>query len=305
MKRIFLSIAACLFFAAAMVLPKTAEASHEMGADLTYQCINACTIRVYLRAYRYCPGASGIGNNITFTSQTPGCGQPQALGNWSTQVTTEVTPVCPGFVTGCQQVGAPIGGVQEYFWYRDYNICNVPNCIFTISWSDCCRNPNITGLNNASSQGIAISATTLNTNITPCNSSPQFANPPVPYICQGQPFTFNQGASDPEGDSLSYSLGPCYQTAPNTQVVYAPGYSQNAPLGPSWNVTINPVTGDVTVIPQPGNMVVGVMCVYVGEWRNGILINTIVRDIQMTVINCPNTSCTSRAKRVRSRSRVS
>ena len=288
MKRILLSIIAILFFAAAMVLPKTAEASHEMGADMTYQCINACTIRVYLRAYRYCPGSNFISNNVAFTAQTPGCGQPLAIGGWSAQVTTEVTPVCPSVPTGCTQPGAAIGGVQEFFWYRDYNICNVPNCIFTMSFSDCCRNPNITSLANASGQGIAIGATTLNTNITPCNSSPQFSNPPVPYICQGQAFTFNQGASDPEGDSLSYSLGPCYQTAPNTQVSYAPGFNQNAPLGPSWNVTINSVTGDVTCLPTPGNLVTAVLCVYVGEWRNHVLINTIVRDIQMTVISCPN-----------------
>lgn len=103
-------------------------------------------------------------------------------------------------------------------------------------------------------QQIATNATTLNTNITPCNSSPQFSNPPVPYICQGQPYTFNQGAFDPENDSLSYSLGPCYNTLPNTLVTYAAGFSQNAPLGSSWNVSINPTTGDITVVPQPGNI---------------------------------------------------
>jgi gliding motility-associated-like protein len=288
-----LSITACLFFAAAMVLPKTAEASHNMGADLTYQCINACTIRVYLRAYRYCPGITILSNTIAFTSQTPGCGQPQAIGGWSTLQVTEVTPVCPGLPTGCTVPGASVPGVEEYFWYRDFNICNVPNCIFTISWSDCCRNPTITSLVNAGGQGIAISATTLNTNIVPCNSSPQFSNPPVPYICQGQPFTFNQGAYDPEGDSLSYNIGPCYQNPPAQPVNYAVGYSQSAPLGPSWNVQMNPLTGDVTVLPQPGNQVTGVICVYVGEWRNGVLINTIVRDIQMTVIPCPNNTLPS------------
>ena len=126
MKRILLSLTACLFLAAALVLPKTAKASHEMGADLTYECINACTIRVHLRAYRYCPGSNFIGNTISFTSQTPGCGQPQPIGAVSAQVTTEVTPVCPGFPTQCTTPGAAIGGVQEFYWYRDYNICNVP-----------------------------------------------------------------------------------------------------------------------------------------------------------------------------------
>ena len=85
---------------------------------------------------------------------------------------------------------------------------------------------------------------------------------------------------------MVYSLGPCYNSG-TTQVTYAPGYSLAAPLGPSWNITINSATGDIVVTPTPGNVVVGVFCVYVQEYRNGVLINTIVRDIQMTVLNCP------------------
>ncbi|MBL0016894.1 MAG: PKD domain-containing protein [Bacteroidetes bacterium] len=289
MKRISVFFIACFaLIASTFVAPQQAKATHLMGVDLVYQCLNNCTIRVLLRAYRDCTGSNFIGTNVNFVAQTPGCGQPQALGGWSAQVTTEVTPVCPGAPTRCTNPGAAINGVEEFFWYRDYNICNVPNCIFTITWTECCRNPTITSLNNPGGQQIATNATTLNTNITPCNSSPQFSNPPVPYICQGQPYTFNQGAFDPENDSLSYSLGPCYNTLPNTLVTYAAGFSQNAPLGSSWNVSINPTTGDITVVPQPGNILTAVLCVYVGEWRNGVLINTIVRDIQMTVIPCPN-----------------
>lgn len=272
MKRISVFFIACFaLIASTFVAPQQAKATHLMGVDLVYQCLNNCTIRVLLRAYRDCTGSNFIGTNVNFVAQTPGCGQPQALGGWSAQVTTEVTPVCPGAPTRCTNPGAAINGVEEFFWYRDYNICNVPNCIFTITWTECCRNPTITSLNNPGGQQIATNATTLNTNITPCNSSPQFSNPPVPYICQGQPYTFNQGAFDPEGDSLSYSLGPCYNTLPNTLVTYAAGFSQNAPLGSSWNVSINPTTGDITVVPQPGNILTAVLCVYVGEWRNGVL----------------------------------
>ncbi len=289
MKRILLSLTACLFLATALVLPKTANATHLMGADLTYVCLNPCTVRLFLRAYRDCTGQVPIDNTVAFAAQTPGCPLPQALTpGWSAQITTEVTPICPTIATRCTNPAATISGVQEYYWFRDYNICNAPNCIFTMTWNTCCRNPAITSLNNPGNQGIMINSTTLNTNITPCNSSPQFSNPPVPYICAGQPFTFNQGASDPEGDSLSYSLGPCYRDPPNLQVNYAAGYSVTAPLGASWNVSINPLNGDVTVVPTPGNVVTAVLCVYVGEWRNGQLINNIVRDIQMTVIQCPN-----------------
>jgi gliding motility-associated-like protein len=266
------------------------EASHMMGVDLTYECMNACTIRVYLRAYRDCSGASGITNQITFTPLSGGCGQPQSLGGWSPQVTTEVTPVCPGAPTGCTTPGASINGVEEYYWFQDFNICNVPGCIFQISWGSCCRNGSIgTGPAN---EGMFINATTLNTNIIPCNSSPQFTNPPVPYICQGQPYIFNQGAVDPEGDSLAYSLGTCYDTQ-NNPVTYNAGVSPTQPLGSSWNVNMNANTGDILVTPQPGNLITAVMCVYVEEWRNGTLINTIVRDIQMTVIPCPNNTVPS------------
>ena len=173
MKRISVFFIACFaLIASTFVAPQQAKATHLMGVDLVYQCLNNCTIRVLLRAYRDCTGSNFIGTNVNFVAQTPGCGQPQALGGWSAQVTTEVTPVCPGAPTRCTNPGAAINGVEEFFWYRDYNICNVPNCIFTITWTECCRNPTITSLNNPGGQQIATNATTLNTNITPCNSSP-------------------------------------------------------------------------------------------------------------------------------------
>ncbi len=285
MKRV--SIFAILSLVMLAFRPNHSVASHLMGVDLTYECLDACTIRVHLSAYRDCSGQFSIPNTISFKPQTPGCGQPILVGNVSPQVTTEVTPVCPNAQTQCVNSNSQINGTQQFYWYRDYYICSQPNCIFTISWGTCCRNQAITS--GAANDGMGISQTTLNTNITPCNSSPQFSNPPVPYICEGQPYVFNQGATDAEGDSLSYSLGPCFDEFDN-QVSYGAGYSPGQPLGPTWDVSINSATGDITVLPNPtGSRVVGVMCVYVEEWRNGALINTIVRDIQMTTIPCANT----------------
>lgn len=271
----------------AWVTKSDVQASHIMGVDIHYQCINQCTIRVHWRAYRDCTGASSISpNSLQFVPQTSGCAAPTPIGPFSSQVTTEVTPVCATTPTKCTSSSATINGVQEYYVWRDYDICAAGKCIFNITWSTCCRNPAITS--GASNQSIWVGATTLNTTLTGCNNTPIFANPPVPYICAGQPFTFNQGAFDPDGDSLSYSLGPCYTSNGSTQINYNSGYSLANPLGSSWNISIDPTTGDVTVTPNPGNIVVGVFCVYVTEWRNGVPINTIVRDMQMTVISCPS-----------------
>ncbi len=272
-------------------LPSEVEATHIMGYDVSYQCVNNCTIRVEQRAYRDCSGSAIVSpNSFQFISQTPGCGTPTPiLGTWSVEQVQEVTPICSSIQTQCTQTGAAINGVEEYYWFRDYNICGLGNCIFSLEWTVCCRNSAIT---NTTTDDIWVGATTLNTGLTTCNNSPFFTNPPVPYICQGQTFTFSQGATDPEGDSLAYSLGTCFGTDGNSPVAYNSGYSAQQPLGPTWNVSINPVTGDITATPNPsgGNIEVAVLCVYVEEWRNGQLINTIARDIQMTVIPCPGNS---------------
>lgn len=260
------------------------KASHNMGVDLTYQCLNSCTIRVELRAYRDCTGITPIPtSSFQFVPQTPGCALPVAVGSWSALDSTEVTPVCPGTPTGCNSASTTINGVQEYYWYRDYDICAAGGCVFTLEWDDCCRNGTITS--GAANDGIFIGSTTLNTTVPGCNSTPQFNQIPTPYMCAGQPFIFNQGATDPDGDSLSYSLRPCYSD-PGVIVGYDPGYTATQPLGSSWDVSIDPVTGDVLILPTPGNPETVVLCVYVEEWRGGVMINEIVRDIQLTAMPC-------------------
>ena len=271
-------------------LGSKAGATHFMGADLVYECLNQCTIRVHVRIYRDCdPSASTFvsANPTTFTPRTTPCNAPTAVqGAWSTAVIQEVTPVCPTVATQCTNASASLRGVEEHYFWRDYNICSAGNCVFDISWSDCCRNGAVTS--GAANQGIFVS-TSFNNTLSSCNSSPQFTNPPVPYICAGQSFVFNQGAYDPDGDSLVYSLGPCNTTGTTTTVTYNGGYSATSPLGSSWTVAIDPNTGDITISPNPnGNLVVGVLCVFVQEYRNGTLLNTIQRDIQVTVITCPN-----------------
>jgi len=288
------SIISLLLLCCSFLLPSEVEATHIMGYDVNYTCLNNCTIRVEQRAYRDCTGSPIISANpFTFVPLTPGCGLPQPLGPWSAQAVQEVTPICGTIQTQCSQTGATINGVEEYYWFRDYNICGLGACQYTLEWTTCCRNPAIT---NTPSSSIYVGSTTLNTGLANCNNSPAFTNPPVPYICQGQPYTFNQGAIDADGDSLAYSLGTCYNNNGNNPITYNAGYSALQPLGPTWNVSINPVTGDISVVPNPtGNIEVAVLCVYVEEWRNGQLINTIARDIQMTVIPCPGNTLPSTA----------
>jgi PKD repeat protein len=258
-----------------------AYASHLYGADITYSCVNSCTTRVYLRAYRNCTGLSVVWNNLTWRP-APGCVAPAAIGQWSPQVTTEITPICPTTATGCTVPGSPIGGIQEYYWFRDYNTCSVPACQYTLTYSDCCRNQAITGLASPGNTAFFVAAT-INTAISPCNNSPQFMVPPVMMITQGQTAETSVAAHDADGDQLVYRLTTCRSDSVNT-VAYGLGYSANAPMGPSWTVSLDSLTGQLTLGATPGNIVVGVICVRVDEYRNGQQIGSVTRDFLVMVL---------------------
>lgn len=301
----------CLAIIIGIITWQPLSASHVMGVDITYECTGPCTYRIYHKTYYDCAGSFMApyipvtnGNpppapDITFGA--PGCIPPSALGGWQFVSYEEVTPLCPDFLappydatypTNCKgsNPSPPINGVVEAVYYQDWNFCSVNCNQYVINWDDCCRNFAITS--GASGNGIGSYSTIVDVSLSPCNNSPVFNNKPIPYICAGQPFTFNQGATDIDGDSLSYELGPCSSNTPGSLVTYdaTQGYSPTQPLGATWDVQVNPLTGDITMTPNPsGAEVVGVMCILVKEWRNGVLINTLTRDMQITVI--PSSNC--------------
>ena len=269
---------ACSFFT-------VAKASHVNGAELSYYCINNCTIRVEFKGYMNCGSSSFIPASPTqFVPTTSNCSIPTPLGNWLTQpIVTSLTPICPLYTpTNCVNPTSPFLGLAEHYNYRDYEICSVSGCQYTLEWSTCCRNPAITS--GASNQSIYVS-TTVDAGQTPCNSSPVFTSSPYVFGCMGMPLTMSMAATDPDGDSLSYALAPC-MTNNGVAVNYLSSYSPQQPYGSTWNLSMNAVTGELTFTPTPGNAQVGIICVQVSEWRNGQLINTITRDITFSLINC-------------------
>lgn len=276
-----------------IVLPQTSKAGHASGVDITYECISSCTIRINFKAYRNCattiPTISPV-NSLSINA-APGCNAPTQIGAWLNVGTIEVTPVCPGTATLCNTPNAPLSGVTEHSWIGDFDFCSANCTDYEVSWAICCRNSSISTLISPQTSNIYVS-THINPLLTPCNNSPAFDNPPTPYICQGQSYIFSQGATDPDGDSLAYRLGPCL-TGNNQSVSYFNWISPQQPLGPDWDIQLDSITGDLSIQPNPtgpnpGSLQVGVLCVYVEEWRDSVLINTIQRDVQLTVIPCPN-----------------
>jgi hypothetical protein len=96
---------------------------------------------------------------------------------------------------------------------------------------------------------------------------------------------YDAGAYDPDGDSVVHSLSACIQTGPSNTVTYNPGYSPLQPLGPSWNVTLNPANGFLTISSSNPTSVIGVICVKAEEYRNGIKIGEVNRDMMITTFS--------------------
>lgn len=183
---------------------------------------------------------------------------------------------------------------------------------YVIVYQRCCRNITIGNILKPDEQGAAYYV-----EITPqaqrlCNNSPRFKSFPPIVICSGQPLAFDHGATDKEGDLITYEFcapftagGQKGSTAGNgnpsdcdgvmpdrekclppfkTVTFLGPKYTATVPLGGNPVVKINPVDGYITGIPEDiGQFVVGVC---IKEYRSGVLLSIVRRDFQFNVAKC-------------------
>lgn len=288
-KLLSLTTLLCLF----ALYSNRAVASHAMGADLSYECIDPVN-RVYkitLRFYRDCAGieepstislsifSNTCGQNFTATLEKELC--PPGINGGAP---CEVSPLCPSSIMQSSCNGGTLPGVQAYTYSATITLPqDCPD--WTFSFSECCRNDQITNLANASSEDLYIQAT-LNNVGGICNNSPFFTTLPVPFICANQPFSYNQGAVDADGDSIVYQLtNPLGSGA--SQIMYNGSFSPTNPLNtsPPNSFGFSNSTGQISFTPS--GVQVAVVAVLVSEYRNGVLIGTTMRDIQIVVLNIP------------------
>lgn len=260
-------------------------ATHALGAEINYSCLGPNRYEVTLKFYRDCNGI-GIGSSQTVTYSSATCGVSSSISLSQNGPAMDITPVCPSQSTSCSGNG-PFG-VEEYIYTGILNLPPGCGADWVLGWSLCCRNNLITTL-NPSSQNMYIDAQLDNTT-NPCNSSPIFNNPPSAMFCVNQLSLYNPGAVEADGDSLAFLLVPC-KNGVGSNVVYSSGLSGANPLITSGGITLDPMTGALAFTPS--QVQVGVLCVAVEEYRNGIKIGEVIRDIQFNVINCSNNSPTA------------
>ncbi len=152
--------------------------------------------------------------------------------------------------------------------------------VFEIVVQDPNRNEGVKNIPNSVNVIFSIKTTILINSSLGSNSSPVLLNPPIDRAAFGQIFIHNPAAYDPDGDSLSYRLTVC--TEQDGRPIE--GYT----LPPSSDTLfVDPLTGDLTWI-TPSDSGIYNIAMDVEEWRNGVKIGNIVRDMQIEVYNTDN-----------------
>ena len=119
------------------------------------------------------------------------------------------------------------------------------------------------------------------------NNSVQFTECPCPAVgCVNKPYCYNPMGYDPDGDSLSYELVIPLGTDA-LPLILGNFYVFPDAVG-GGNLSIDPISGTVC---WNNPMIVGEynFTIKISEWRNGYLIGSVLRDVQLTIKNnCNN-----------------
>ncbi len=168
------------------------------------------------------------------------------------------------------------------------------------------RNDQTRNINGGQSLSINFFVTTTISAIASLglNSTPILLNPPVDSARIGQKYCHNPAAYDIDGDSLAYRIAipqqsnsdasdgnpNACQSFPVTRyqlpnLVVPPGKTEAGGSGATF--TVNAKNGDVCW-DAPAEAGQYNYAFIIEEWRNGVLIGEITRDVQVIVIDSPN-----------------
>ena len=239
-----------------ILMPALLLATHQRSADITYRHISGLTYEITLISYTYTPSpANAYRDYLTIL--------------WGDGTSSDIPRVeiknLPNDISFNRYVGR-----HEFPGPSTYTIsCEDPN-----------RNGGILNIPNSINVPLFIYSELVISPFAGYNNSPVLLLPPIDNACVDQPFLHNPGAYDEDGDSLSYRLVTCM----GAMGFPIPGYT----LPPATDsLSLNPVTGDFywDAPPQQGEYNIAIL---IEEWREGVKIGSVLRDMQIIVIACNN-----------------
>lgn len=267
-----------------LAFSRSTYATHAAGAELTYTCLGGNTYRVVASFYRDCAG-SNEPNSVTIRYGSASCGYNLSVVAPKAPAPngTEITMPCAAQPSSCN--GGFSTGLRQWVYTA---VVTLPAACadWVFSYKVCCRNCSITTIQSPCATGSEIYIESrLNNILAPGNSSPYFTNAPIAIMPVGQPFNYHQAVNDADGDSLSYEL-ITPMTSANTTVNFIPPASTQTPLASLTPFFIDQNSGDIRFTPSM--LQIGILAVRIREFRNGVEIGSVIRDMQVYTYNSTN-----------------
>jgi gliding motility-associated-like protein len=259
----------------------TAEATHNRAGEITYTWLYGYTYRIKVTTY----------TNIGGPNLADRCYDTLYFGDGTRAVVPRTNGTLKNLCPGGPSTQPPFDGVgitstiklNEYVIEHTYPGPST----YVMSMTDPNRNAGVINLPNSVNQVFYIESYLVISTFMGPNSSPVLTIPPIDKGCVNKCFLHNPGASDPDGDSLSYELTYCRGF--NGQM--CPGYAYPA-TGGGGTYNVHPTTGTLTWC-SPQQQGEYNLAMFIKEWRkdgDGIyrLVGYVIRDLQVDVGVCNN-----------------
>jgi len=266
-KRYFLSV---FLFIGLLFVSSSSNATHNRAGEITYKWIGTYDpINGYTWTYEICiitytKTSSTAADRPSLDSVYLGDGSPPVVFQRSLK----------------EDLGNDISR-NTYKYIYTYS----GNGTFLIHFEDPNRNSGVVNIPGSVEVPFYVSTLLTVSQFVGANSSPVLTYPPIDRGCVDRVFIHNANAFDPDGDSLSYELTVCRGL--NGDPI--PGYSYPVT---SNSFSIDAITGDlvwntpITIsgfAPWEYNVAFKIY-----EWRNGVNIGYVTRDMQIIIGNCTN-----------------
>ena len=234
----------------------TAKATHQRAAEITYTWLGGNAYEFTLTCYTYTPSPAGLQRD-------------SLLVQWGDGMEEYIPRVV------LQNLGEDYT-LNVYKQIHNYSTSGT----YTISMEDANRNFGVINVPNSVMVPMHIETELVINPFLGYNNSVQLLNAPVDKGCVGKLYLHNPSAYDPDGDSLSYRLVTCK----GQDGIEIPGYT--LPQA-SQAFVIDSVTGELRwdAPLMQGEYNVAIM---VEEWRHGVKIGSVVRDMQILISACDN-----------------
>lgn len=304
-------------------------ATHLIGGNVGYEYIGPDPLitgnslyRITLDAYQDCNSSNWVNGSTGGTFPEPainvgiyeGILNPTNALSYTNDIDLlliDSNAVDPNLPDICDPFNL-LANVCVYLIRYEETISLAPSSLgYWIVYDRCCRPGGILNLNNSGSQSFAyttwipsIGGALIN------NTSAQFTDTLLSYICRTDSAYISNNAIDPDGDSLVYSLETPFTgltgqggtapppsaayfdpllnpyTFPPPFVNYQAGYSLANLLGTGSYSSINDQTGLTTFLTNSAGIFVA--SVEIKEYRNGVVVGVTRRNMQLISDNCPN-----------------